>query len=62
MQNSHSHLQNSQHETAARHLVKRVPTVNPDETVASVLERLPGNVFDYSDTVYVVDEINTRSA
>ena len=59
MQNSHSHLQNSQRETAARHLVKRVPTGNPDETVASVLERLPGNVFDYADTVYVVDEINT---
>ena len=59
MQNSPSHLQNSQRETAARHLVKRVPTGNPDETVASILARLPGNVFDYADMVYVVDEINT---
>ena len=46
-------------ETATRHLVRRVPTGSLDETVSSVLTRLPGNVFDYADTIYVVDEVNT---
>ena len=46
-------------ETATRHLVSRVPTGSSDETVSSVLTRLPGNVFDYADTIYVVDEVNT---
>ena len=46
-------------ETATRHLVSRVPTGSSDETVSSVLMRLPGNVFDYADTIYVVDEVNT---
>jgi magnesium transporter len=36
-----------------------VPTGSSDETVSSVLTRLPGNVFDYADTIYVVDEVNT---
>ena len=57
MENRHPHPRNSPRETAALHLVKRVPTASPDETVASVLARLPGSVFDYADTIYVVDEI-----
>ena len=46
-------------ETAGNHLVRRVPTGSSDETAASVLARLPGNVFDYADTIYVVDKLNT---
>jgi magnesium transporter len=46
-------------ESATRHLVRRVPTGSSNETVGSVLTRLPGNVFDYADTIYVVDEVNT---
>lgn len=49
----------SARETAVSHLVRRVPIGSSDETVASVLARLPGNAFDYADTIYVVDEINT---
>ena len=58
MENRHPHPRNSAHETAALHLVKRVATASPDETVASVLARLQGSVFDYADRIYVVDEIS----
>ncbi len=42
-------------ETAAQHLVRRVPTAGPEETVASVRAALPGQVFDALDAVYVLD-------
>jgi magnesium transporter len=42
-------------ETAGRHLIRRVPTGQANETLAEVLARLPGNVFDSADAIYVVD-------
>jgi magnesium transporter len=42
-------------ETAGRHLIRRVPTGRAQETLAEVLARLPGHVYDSADTVYVVD-------
>jgi magnesium transporter len=59
MEKPNSPHQTGLRETATRHLVRRVPTGSSDETVSSVLTRLPGNVFDYADTIYVVDEVNT---
>lgn len=43
-------------ETAAQHLVRRVPLARAEDAVAAVLARLPGSVFDDTDAVYVVDE------
>ncbi len=59
MQNPASGYRNHAPETAAKHLVRQVPTGSPEETVASILARLPGNIFDYADTIYVLDRINT---
>lgn len=49
-------LQRHQAETAARHLVRRVPVARGEETVAQVLARLPGQTFDVIDAVYIVDD------
>lgn len=43
-------------ETAARHLVQRVPLARPAETLGAVRERLLGQAYDCLDAVYVVDE------
>lgn len=43
-------------ETAARHMVSRVATGRDGETIASVLERLPGSDLDDTEAIYVVDE------
>lgn len=55
--NQNVNTRDSKHtgETAARYLVRCVPTGGPDDTVASVLAKLPGHIFDYADTVYIVD-------
>ena len=45
-------------ETAAQHLVTRVPRAHADESVAQVLARLHGHTFDSMDAVYVVDGMN----
>ena len=52
---NHNHWGNNHTETAGRHLVKRVPTAHPEETVGRVLARLPGQSFDYAGAVYLVD-------
>ncbi|WON72448.1 magnesium transporter [Nitrosospira sp. Is2] len=59
METPHSDLPIATRETAASPLVRQVPTGSPDETVTSVLARLPGNNFDYADTIYVIDRTNT---
>lgn len=43
-------------ETAAQHAVNRVPTAHFAELVKTVLSRLPGNVYDYAGSVYVLDD------
>lgn len=43
-------------ETAARHLVTRVPTAMAGASVDSVIAGLRGQDFDAADTVYVVDD------
>lgn len=43
-------------ETAAQHLVKKVPTAGVEDTAGSVVARLPGHAYDAVDAVYVVDE------
>jgi magnesium transporter len=55
-QSANTHNSKQTGETAARHLVRRVPTAAAEETAASVLARLPGHIFDYADTVYIVDD------
>lgn len=42
-------------ETAAQHAVTRVPTAHASETVREVLARLPGHVYDYAGSVYLLD-------
>jgi magnesium transporter len=42
-------------DTAAGHMVVSVPTADADESVATVLARLPGRHWDTADTVYVMD-------
>jgi magnesium transporter len=48
-------LPNHNHDTAKRHLVKSIPRVHPDESVAAALPGLAGNAFDYAGAIYVVD-------
>jgi magnesium transporter len=43
-------------ETAARHLVARVPTASTAETADAVRTRLAGGEYDAMDAVYLVDE------
>ncbi|MEA5572682.1 magnesium transporter [Calothrix sp. UHCC 0171] len=43
-------------ETAAQHLVKRVPLAQVDETVASILSRLTGTAFDCIEAVYIIND------
>lgn len=42
-------------ETAAHHLVRQVPTARMGERVGAVLDRLPGERFDITEMVCVVD-------
>lgn len=42
-------------ETAARHMVKRVPTASRESTVGSVLAQLAGSVYDSVSCIYVLD-------
>ncbi|MBI4206885.1 MAG: magnesium transporter [Betaproteobacteria bacterium] len=42
-------------ETAAQHMVRRVPTAAAGDTAAEVVERLSGSSFDYAGAVYIVD-------
>jgi magnesium transporter len=42
-------------ETAARHMVTRIPTASPESSVGAVLADLAGTVFDSVNAVYVVD-------
>lgn len=43
-------------ETAAQHAVMRVPTAHLYEMVSAIFARLPGNVYDYAGSVYVLDD------
>jgi magnesium transporter len=43
------------HETARRHLARRVPTAAPEETAAAVRERLAGQRWDAVEVVCLVD-------
>jgi magnesium transporter len=43
-------------ETAAQHLVDRIPIAFTEESIGSILDRLPGNAFDSLDAIYIVDE------
>lgn len=43
-------------ETAARHMVERVPTVSPGEHVGATLAALAGGEFDTANAVYVLDD------
>lgn len=56
MENLTSTHRNNSREIASVHLVRRVPTGSSDDTVASVLAKLPGNIFDYAETIYIVDD------
>jgi magnesium transporter len=44
-------------ESAARHLVRRVPTARGEETARAVLARLPGQSWDAADSVWIVDAL-----
>ncbi len=44
------------HETARQHLVARVPTARADDRVAAVRALLAGRLYDYTDTVFVLDD------
>jgi magnesium transporter len=44
-------------ETAAQHLVKRVPLAQADESVGSVITRLHSTAFDSIEAIYIVDEV-----
>lgn len=43
-------------ETAAQHLVERVPTARAQETVEAAIARLPGHAFDSLEAIYIVDK------
>jgi magnesium transporter len=43
-------------ETAAQHLVKKVPTAHASDTAASALSNLLGHRFDALDAIYIVDD------
>jgi magnesium transporter len=43
-------------ETAAQHLVDRIPIASTEESIGSVFDRLPGKAFDSLESVYIVDE------
>jgi magnesium transporter len=47
------------HETAAAHMVTRLPTARPDERAGDVLARLAGRSWDIVDELYLVDEAGT---
>ena len=49
---------NQHTESAAQHMVRRVPIATAGETVASVLDRMIGSTFDYAGTVYIVSGDN----
>lgn len=49
-------LAHRQAETAARHLVRRVPRASAAETAGAVLARLAGQSYDTVDSVCVIDE------
>lgn len=42
-------------ETAAQHMVRRVPVADPSETLGAVLQRLPGGAYESMDAIYVID-------
>jgi magnesium transporter len=44
-------------ESAARHLVRRVPTARGEEAARAVLARLPGQRWDAADSVWIVDAL-----
>ena len=43
-------LPNNNHDTVKWHLVRSIPRVPPDESVASALPGLVGNAFDFAGT------------
>lgn len=43
------------HETAAAHLVTRVPVACPEDSVETVVEALPGSGYESANAVYVLD-------
>jgi magnesium transporter len=45
-------------ETAAHHLVDRIPIACSEESIGSILDRLLANAFDSLESVYIVDENN----
>jgi magnesium transporter len=48
---------NLQHtETAAQHMVRRVPTAAAGESCAAVMKRMSGAAYDYAGAVYLVDD------
>lgn len=52
MANSHA---NHRGETAKQHMVTRVPTAGPDESVGAARARLADNAWDYVGAVYLLD-------
>jgi magnesium transporter len=44
-------------ETAAEHLVQRVPIAKAYESIGSVIDSLVGATFDSVDAIYIVDEV-----
>lgn len=46
----------SRQETAAQHLVQHVPTAHVDETLGTVLARIPRQGLEFIEEVYVLDE------
>ncbi len=44
------------HDTAARHMVERVPAGRTDDHVGSILANLAGETYDSANAVYVLDE------
>lgn len=42
-------------ETAAQHMVRRVPTADSSETLGAVLQRLSGGAYESMDAIYVID-------
>ena len=43
------------HETAAAHVVTRVPVASPEDSVETVIEALPGSGYESANAVYVLD-------
>jgi magnesium transporter len=55
MENAQLSLPTGEHETAARHMVTRIPKARPDHSVALVRENLHGQHYDCAETIFIHD-------